>query len=303
MSPASENMASAPGASTGGHERHRGVLFILCVCAGAAPFAARWIQGGVARFSCLTATTVLFLVLAWVLHERPAWRKYWELPFAFFILSLVQLLNGLVPYFRTYVLHQPTVPGNPLASTVLGTVVIQLLETFIALVPILVLTKVSGKPLGSVYARKGRLGALFVLSALAFAAMAIVMARHAGRFTPTNGSITLDRYLALSPALFVLVVSNGFQEEFLFRGLFLQKYQAFFSARVAIVLQAIVFSVAHVGIGYSSSATLFIVLFVFPLGLITGYLMHATKGVLTPAIFHAGVDIPIYLAFLSYVSK
>jgi membrane protease YdiL (CAAX protease family) len=41
---------------------------------------------------------------------------------------------------------------------------------------------------------------------------------------------------------------------------------------------------------------------VFPLGLITGYLMRTTRGILASMIFHAGTDIPIYLAFLSFVS-
>jgi membrane protease YdiL (CAAX protease family) len=41
---------------------------------------------------------------------------------------------------------------------------------------------------------------------------------------------------------------------------------------------------------------------VFPLGLITGYLMRTTKGIVAPVILHAGTDIPIYIAFLSYVS-
>jgi hypothetical protein len=39
---------------------------------------------------------------------------------------------------------------------------------------------------------------------------------------------------------------------------------------------------------------------VFPLGLIAGYLMRSSNGVICPAIFHAGVDIPIYLGFLTY---
>ena len=71
---------------------------------------------------------------------------------------------------------------------------------------------------------------------------------------------------------------------------------------MANVLQALVFSVAHVGITYTPTALLFIVAVVFPLGLIAGYLMRATNGILAPVIFHAGLDVAIYLAFLSYAS-
>ena len=53
---------------------------------------------------------------------------------------------------------------------------------------------------------------------------------------------------------------------------------------------------------YTPNAILFILVSVFPLGLIGGYLMRRSGSVVAPAIFHAGVDIPIYLAFLTYVS-
>ncbi|HTE86073.1 MAG TPA: CPBP family intramembrane glutamic endopeptidase, partial [Dehalococcoidia bacterium] len=82
----------------------------------------------------------------------------------------------------------------------------------------------------------------------------------------------------------------------------LQRYNAFFGVRVSNVLQAIIFAIAHAGITYTPASVLFIVLGVFPLGLFGGYLMRRTNGVVTPALFHAGADIPIYLAFLSYVA-
>ncbi len=43
-----------------------------------------------------------------------------------------------------------------------------------------------------------------------------------------------------------------------------------------------------------------IVLLVFPIGLLCGYLMHRTNAVVIPALFHAGFDIPIFAAFLTY---
>ena len=80
----------------------------------------------------------------------------------------------------------------------------------------------------------------------------------AQRLLPTSGAVTLDRFLALTPALLLVAFSNGFQEEFLFRGLFLQKYNTFFDARVSNVLQAAIFSFAHAGVTYTPSALFFI---------------------------------------------
>jgi membrane protease YdiL (CAAX protease family) len=119
---------------------------------------------------------------------------------------------------------------------------------------------------------------------------------------PENGTLTLGRFLALTPALLLVSLSNGFEEEFLFRGLFLQKYEVFFGARIANVLQALVFVAAHVGVTYTPNFLLFSVLLIFPLGLFGGYLMRRTNSVITPGIFHGALDMGIYLAFLSYAS-
>lgn len=118
---------------------------------------------------------------------------------------------------------------------------------------------------------------------------------------PTNGTLTVERFFALTPALLIMVFSNGFQEEFLFRGLFLQRYTLFFGAGVANLLQAAIFAVAHLDVSYTPVVFFFVLAFVFPLGLLAGYLMRTSNGVVAPAIFHAGVDIPIYWSFLSYV--
>ncbi|MGN6813008.1 MAG: lysostaphin resistance A-like protein, partial [Thermomicrobiales bacterium] len=114
--------------------------------------------------------------------------------------------------------------------------------------------------------------------------------------------LSLAHLLALTPALLVVAFTNGFEEEVLFRGLFLEKYQALFGFGVANMLQAAAFAIAHVGISYTPAALFFIVVLVFPLGLAAGYLMRATNGITVPVIFHAALDLAIYLAFLSYVA-
>lgn len=88
----------------------------------------------------------------------------------------------------------------------------------------------------------------------------------------------------------------------MFRGLFLARFGAFFGIWATNILQALIFAFAHLGVTYTPNAILFILVSIFPLGLIGGYLMRRSGSVVAPAIFHAGVDIPIYLAFLTYVS-
>jgi membrane protease YdiL (CAAX protease family) len=167
----------------------------------------------------------------------------------------------------------------------------------------------AGNDLSSIYVRKGVVGRWFVFAIVFFVVFYVFLASlplrpdsPAHRLLPESGSVTLGRFLALSPALLLVSLANGFEEELLFRGLFLQKFEVFFGARAANVLQAMVFASAHVGISYTPNFVVFAVLLIFPLGLFAGYLMRATKGVITPSIFHGALDMGIYLAFLSYAS-
>ena len=280
-------------------------LAVVCLCLGIFPFA-RWIPGDSVRI----AYVAVLLAFALFARSHPFARKYWELAFAFAIFGLVAVLDGFVNgYVGTSLLHDPPNGGNPLASTVSGTVVIQLLDAASAIVPVVVLTRISGQDLGSISVRKGVLGRWFVFACVFFVLFYVFLATlplrpdsPAHRLLPENSALTLGRFLALSPALLLVSLSNGFEEELLFRGLFLQKYERFFGAPVANTLQAMVFTSAHVGVAYTPNFLLFAVLLIFPLGLVAGYLMRATNSVITPGIFHGALDMGIYLAFLSYAS-
>jgi membrane protease YdiL (CAAX protease family) len=230
---------------------------------------------------------------------------YWRLPFVLFVFAVVQVLNNVIPpLVLTNVLHEATSAGNPLASSIFGTVVIQLVEAAVAVGAILALVRLAGLELGSIYARFGRFGWGYLISIVAFVGIYLVigLSPAAHRMLPIQGEMTVERYLALTPALLVMVISNGFEEEFLFRGLVLQPYAAAFGWFGANILQALIFAFAHIGITYTPNALFFILVAVFPLGLIAGRLMRMSDGVVAPAIFHAAVDIPIYLAFLTFAS-
>jgi membrane protease YdiL (CAAX protease family) len=286
------------------------ILAILCLCSGVAPLAARWIPDNFAKVSYGAAVTLFFLLATILTKRNSSLQQFWELPFAFFVFALIQVLNNTLPgYIGTYILHQAPTAGNPFASTVSGSVVIQLLETLIAIIPIVVLTKAFGMNLGSIYLQRGRLGRWFIFAIISFfilyfftITIPLRQGSFAQRLIPTNSTLTLNHLLTLTPALLSLVISNGFQEELLFRGLFLKRYNTLFGAGISNLLQAIIFSIAHAGVTYTPMILLFIVAIILPIGLFMGYLMRKTNSILTPALFHAGVDFPLYLAFLSYVT-
>jgi membrane protease YdiL (CAAX protease family) len=275
-------------------------LALACVAAAAVTLGARFVPDGAGRIAYSLAVASIFGVLTPLLRSRPSLRRYRELSFAFFVLALVLLLNNSLPgYVRANVLRERTLPGNPQGSTVFGTVVITLVEAAITIVPIVALALASGRTLDSIYARAGSIGIRLALAILAFAAFyAAATALPHSRLLPA-ANITHARLVALTPALLVVALANGFQEELLFRGLFLRTYGALFGAPAANLLQAAIFAMAHLTTTYTPSAVIFSLVVAFPLGLICGYLMRATRGILAPGIFHAGADIPIYLAFLA----
>ena len=290
--------------------REQAGFALLCLGAGVAPLAARWIAGDVARIAYGALITAAYLACALFARHAAALRRLWKLAFAFFIFALVQVLNRAIPGFVAgRLLHAPPRAGNPLAATVSGTLVVQVLETAIAIVPVVAFTLLSGQQPGAIYARAGKFGGWLIFASgfliVFYGYLATLVLRPespAHRLLPTHGPLTLQRFLALTPPLLVVAIANGFEEEVLFRGLFLQPYQAVFGVGVANVLQAAIFALAHAGIAYTPAVLLFIVALVFPLGLVTGYLMRVTNGVLAPAIFHAALDLAIYLPFLTAVA-
>jgi membrane protease YdiL (CAAX protease family) len=284
------------------------IVAMACLVAGTATLAARLIADDVARIVYGVILAALYLGFALFAKTHASLERFWQLAFAFFVLAVVQVLNNALPgYIATDVLHAPPIAGNPLASTVSATVVVQLVGTLIAVVPVVGFTLLSGGDLSAVYARVGKRGWLivalvfFIVIYLFIVTLPLRPDSPMHALLPSNTSLSMERILALTPALVVISIANGFEEEFLFRGLFLKKYELLFNARVANVLQAVIFGVAHAGVTYTPSALVFILLVVFPLGLLGGYLMRASNGVLTPAIAHGALDMAIYVGFLSYV--
>src|SRR6185437_10244704 len=204
------------------------LLFATCVLAGALPLAARWIPDASVRLMISLLIAAVYFGVAFLVRRKISVESYASLAFAFFILALVQVGNDLVPYFSSMALHQSAVAGDPLGSTIFGTISVQLVETFIAVGAVLLITKAIYGNFESIYAGIGRVGWLLVLSLVVFVLMVFITVRHTSSFIPVNAAFSIQKYFSLLPALFVLAISNGFQEEFLFRGLFLKKYEAFF---------------------------------------------------------------------------
>jgi len=257
-----------------------------------------WIFQGV----FLLGLSAPFLAVAVLARRAQSLSKYWEIPFAFFVFTIAGAADTFFLHgFIDYVLRETPRANNPLASTVLGTVLAQLVSTLSIVIPIIVLTKTSGNGLSSIFIDKTRIRRGLVVGIIGFLVFYLGTAAGFNEGLFPNNGVTLSRFLALTPAILALVLSNGLREALWFRGIFLKKYGRFLGSLPSNILQATIFTAFHVQVQYTLKLLPFLGI-TFILALWLGYLMQRSGNILASSIFHAGGDIPIYLVFLSYTT-
>lgn len=259
--------------------------FVVFLLFGIVVFAVPAVLPDVAGAVWLTATSVGFLLAFFRFRQKegPA-NPLGTLCLPFAAASLVMLLQT-VPFALGLAITN--------RNEFLGW---QAVRTLFAVAVIVMFTRLSGEKLGSLYLRKGRLALGLIVGVGAFALLYVTAPQGSGLIT--GQTVTLDTEIALSAWLIPFVLLNGLREELMFRGLFLQKYQAILGAPVANLLQAIVFSLSHLGEVYTPTLLFFLVETLI-LGLIWGFLMQKTNSLIGSALFHAGADVPIVVVLLS----
>ncbi len=249
------------------------------------PAGDRFLAVGVYR----SALVGLFLLSMVSLRTREHLRKYCGVVFVFFMASVVSILQLAVEYASDHLGWS--------TSTIEGFVYFQLLSTAAVVGPIVVLTKLSGRNLSSLYLRRGnlRLGILVGSAALlVFLATAPQLATLLFR----GQNISLERFISWVPWLLAFVLSNGLREELWTRGLFLKEFQFALGPRMAIFLQALIFTLWHIDVRYTPFLFFFLVLTFF-LAYALGVLIVKTDSLLGSALVHAGADLPIILGSFS----
>ena len=170
-------------------------------------------------------------------------------------------------------------------------------------VPIVLLTKLSGNDMGSIYLQKGRLQLGLIIGLGTFLFMLVLMLiapTGASMFFSIKKDITYDRVLALMPIVVAFVLLNGIREELWTRGVFLKKLEPFLGAWPSNILTAFVFAAGHVGVKYTPVLFIFLGM-TFALGLAWGYVMQKTNSIIGSALFHAAMDIAIVLGIFSFL--
>ena len=234
---------------------------------------------------------ILLLLIAVVLIRKSThFEKYWQVFLGLLVMATAVSLDWV---FASYLMDSLGVNGK----TPLSFALLKLNECVVVVCSVILLTRISGGSLGSIYIQKGNLKQGLIIGGIAFfVCVAGSIPMTSLMFKP--GDLTFARIISWIPWILISVLANATQEELLFRGLFLRKLQPFFGKFLSTLLIVFVFTLLHKGISYTANDLIFLAV-LLPLGLAWGTIMQKTDSVWASILFHAGTDIPIFLSIFS----
>jgi membrane protease YdiL (CAAX protease family) len=237
--------------------------------------------------------TGIFLVAALLLKRSTKLAIYWPLAYAFFIASAVNLISCLFAGYNTEFvsLFGSTRDENRIMALA------KLYETILVVVPIIVLTLISGADLGSIFLKIGNqnykwgfgIGGLvlanFFTSVLIF-------------FGPGYELAKLGPVIGWS---FLFSICNALSEELWIRGLFMKKMFPIIGIAATILVTSITFGMLHMtSVVYLPSFAVPIFLInTFTLGLTCSILMHKTDSIWGAYLIHMAADVFMFIATLA----
>jgi hypothetical protein len=222
-------------------------------------------------------TAILFLS-ALLLRRSQRGRPYWQVFYVFFVAGVAILISYLFSGDLLRLFKQSV-------ATPQGIAIAKFSESMLRVIPILVLMPLMGFNWQSMYIKRGRVR---IWLPIAIAAL-IVFPVFAYITIRSSQAGVLEKLLPLWPWILLFILSNGFMEELLYRGLFLQRYEAFLGKGLSNVLTALVFTILHTQVTYAPEMIQFLSI-ALVLSLIWGILIQKTNSLWGAVLFHAAGD-------------
>jgi len=238
-----------------------------------------------------TAVIAMLLLVALWARQSKRLKKYWQVLFAFFVAALATGIDYYLPSSKWLLSSLGIAIKTPA-----GLALDKLDSSILIIVCILLLTKASGGSLASIYLKKGNLRQGLTFGVIAFLVAAAGSIPLAGLWGAQDLSLT--RVLPWIPWILIFIAGNAFNEELLFRGLFLQKMDPLVGRFCSNLVLAIPFVLHHTGVTYTPSEWMFLAE-LLPLALAWSYVTQQTDNLWGSVLFHAGTDIPIVLVLFS----
>ena len=238
----------------------------------------------------LILSAIFLAVALWFRYDK-RWNKYWQIVFAFFIASVAYSFAAILDSWIRTVLDWFSVTTN----TSQGLAIEKICEMLLKVFPILVLVKLSGADLGSVFIKRGNLKLSLGIGALVFFFLGTATFMFAAqRFT------SVDALIAAVVWGLVFSFANGFMEELWLRGIFLKRYEPMLGIHASVWLTAIIFAFMHgFAFYFDPFALIFFVVNTLSLGLACGYLMMKSDNIWGATIIHAASDFFLFVAVLA----
>jgi hypothetical protein len=233
---------------------------------------------------------LILLIAALLARRSKSLHDYWQLIFGLFIMACAVSLDWWIAGFMLDSLGVYTNTPAGLALEKMKTVII-------VAIAIIILTRFSGSSLGSIYVQRGDLKRGLTIGFIAFG-IAVAGSIPMSKLMFAGEDMSLAEVLKWAPWILIAVLANATNEELLFRGLFLRKLEPFYGKFLSNCLIVLVFTGLHLGVTYTRDQMVFLVI-VVPLALAWGYIVQKTDSVWGSILFHAGTDIPIFLAIFS----
>ncbi len=235
----------------------------------------------------------VFLIAALLLKRNDKLSNYWGITYAFFVASMINFVSDLFAgYNSTFVqFFGMAIDANKTQALA------KVYDTLLVIIPILVLTLVSGANLGSLFLKIGNqarkwgfgIGALVLVNYFT----SVLIFFGTGYELPKLGSAIIWGV--------VFSFSNSMLEELWVRGLFLKKLTPLIGTAGAVLLTSITFAAMHfLGVAYLPAITVPIfVINTFTLGLACSILMMKTDSIWGAYLIHAAADLFLFIATLA----
>jgi membrane protease YdiL (CAAX protease family) len=236
--------------------------------------------------------SVVFLIAAVWFKRDERLSQYWQIAFAFFIAVFAVSVTSLIGNWNLAILGWFNVGTD---GTSQFQAINKVYEMLMVIVPIIVLTKLSGADLGSIYLKRGNLKWGLSIGALVFfnfAASAFLF--FATRYTG------IDKLGAALGWGIVFSCANGFMEELWLRGIFLKRFKPVLGIGGSVLVTSIVFALMHGGAIYMTPIAIpFYVMNTLTMGLACGYLILKTDSIWGATLIHAAADLFLFIAMLA----
>lgn len=239
------------------------------------------------------STTGFFLVASLLFKRSVKFAKYWPITYAFFIASTVNLVSDLFGGYNTDFVHLFGVYTGENAIAALA----KIYETLLIVIPIIVLTLVSGADLASIFLKVGNQNAKwgFGVGGLVLVNFftSVLIFFGTGYELPKLGSAIVWGFL--------FSIFNAFSEELWIRGIFLKKMFPIIGIAGTVLLTSTTFSIFHLtSVAYLPPMAVPVFLFnTFTLGLACGILMQKTDSIWGAYLIHMAADVFLFIATLA----